>query len=391
MALFDIFRRSKKEERSLTDDYTPTHLSGLNLVNFHSNNSMSLSAIFSAIELISNTLAEIPIEVKHRDENNQTHVLKQHSIKYAITNSQMTRFMLIKCAVSDMLRHGNGFIFLSRATDETVTELIYVPATDVTIYYNKKSRKVYYHTLNFGKVEPKDMLHFYLKSEDGICGVSVLKYASRTIETANAIENTALDFYSKSGMTTGLLKASTPMIGKQAQDAMRVVQGEVNVTKSSNLIKFIPYDLDFISLSNNPIDIQLTESRKYNIAEVARFFCVPLPLLDGSQISNIESVNIQFLLQCVQPILTLVEEEINRKMLSPAERESIFIDFDENELLRTNKQTTAQYLQTLTTSGIITRNEAREMLGLNAVEGADTLSVAYSDVKQNSITTGTDK
>ena len=63
MAFFDFFKRNK-EQRALTDDYCQTALSGLNLVNFHSNNSMSLSAIFSAIELISNTLAEIPIEVK---------------------------------------------------------------------------------------------------------------------------------------------------------------------------------------------------------------------------------------------------------------------------------------------------------------------------------------
>ena len=356
MAFFDIFKRNK-ERRGLTDDYCQTALSGLNLVNFHSNNSMSLSAIYSAIELISNTLAEIPIEVKQRDEDSQTHVLKQHSIKFAINNSQLTRFMLIKCAVSDMLRHGNGFVYLNRAKDGIVTELVYVPATDVTIYYNKKTRKTYYQILNIGKVE----------------------------------ENTALDYYAKSGMTTGILKAKTAMIGKQAQDAMKLVQGEVNTTKSNNLIKFIPYDLELIPLNVSPLDSQLAESRKFNIEEVARFLCVPLPLLDGSQINNIESVNIQFLLQCIQPILTLIEEEINRKMLSPSERETIFIDFDENELLRTNKQSTASYLQTLTNAGIITRNEAREMLGLNVKDGADSLSVAYSDIKQNTIKSDSDK
>ena len=89
--------------------------------------------------------------------------------------------------------------------------------------------------------------------------------------------------------------------------------------------------------------------------------------------------------------MTLVEEEINRKMLSPSERETIFIDFDENELLRTNKQSTASYLQTLTNAGIITRNEAREMLGLNVKDGADNLSVSYSDVNQNTIKNTDDK
>ncbi len=78
-------------------------------------------------------------------------------------------------------------------------------------------------------------------------------------------------------------------------------------------------------------------------------------------------------------------------MLSAAERETIFIDFDENELLRTNKQSTASYLQTLTNAGIITRNEARSMLGLNVKDGADNLSVSYSDINQNTIKNDADK
>ena len=89
--------------------------------------------------------------------------------------------------------------------------------------------------------------------------------------------------------------------------------------------------------------------------------------------------------------MTLIEEELNRKMLSASERETIFIDFNENELLRTNKQSTASFLQTLTNAGIITRNEAREMLGLNTKDGADILSVSYPDVNQNTIKSDSDK
>ena len=81
----------------------------------------------------------------------------------------------------------------------------------------------------------------------------------------------------------------------------------------------------------------------------------------------------------------MLEEEFNRKLITPAESANIFIDFDENELLRTNKQSTADYLSKLVSSGVISKNEARQMLGLNAVDGADTLTVAYSDIKQNSV------
>ncbi len=279
MSIKDLFIKPQPETREVQlTDYSH---SGLNIVNFHSNSYMSLSAIYSAIELISNTLAQIPIEVKQRDENNKVSTLKEHSIRFALRNSQLTHYMLIKCAVSDMLRHGNGFIYLNRAKDGTVTELQYIPATDVVIYYNRKTRKVYYSVQNIGKVEPNDIMHFYLRSDYGINGIIVLKYAARAVELSNYVENTALDFYAKSGMTTGLLKAKVPMLGKQANDAKAYVTGEINTTKSNNLVKFIPFDLDYITLSTTPLDSQLIESRKFNIAEVARYLCVPLSLLQG--------------------------------------------------------------------------------------------------------------
>ena len=87
----------------------------------------------------------------------------------------------------------------------------------------------------------------------------------------------------------------------------------------------------------------------------------------------------------------MLEEEFNRKLITPSESANIFIDFDENELLRTNKQSTADYLSKLVSSGVISKNEARAMLGLNAVDGADTLTVAYSDIKQNSVQNDSDK
>jgi hypothetical protein len=86
-----------------------------------------------------------------------------------------------------------------------------------------------------------------------------------------------------------------------------------------------------------------------------------------------------------------LEEEFNRKLISPSESSQIFIDFDENELLRTNKQSTADYISKLVSCGVISKNEGRSMLGLNSVDGADTLTVAYSDIKQNSVQNDSDK
>lgn len=392
MNIKDIFIKPKQtEQRNFVTPSVDDYNTGfLNFVNFHNNSYMSLSAVFSAIELISNTVAEIPIDVKYTDDKDKTHRLTQHAVKFALYNSKMTRFMLIKSMLVDMLKHGNGFAYINRADDGTPTELIYCPATDVTIYYNKKSRELYYKDSNVasGKIAPSDMIHILKTTEDGFNGVSALKYAARTIESANYVENAALDYFAKGMHSVGLLHAKNPMRGDQADQAKKFVSGEINTTKNSNIVKFIPFDLEYSQLTNDPEKSQLLNSRLYSISEIARYFNVsPILLQDLSHgnVSDVESVNIQFLTQCVQPIITILEEELNRKLIATSEQD-IFIDFDENELLRTNKMSTANYLSTLVTKGIISVNEAREMLGMNKVEGGDKLTVAYSDVAQNEIT-----
>ena len=47
----------------------------------------------------------------------------------------------------------------------------------------------------------------------------------------------------------------------------------------------------------------------------------------------------------------------------------------------------ANYCKTLVTGGIMTANEARAQLGLNPMDGADRLIVAYSKINDNTINT----
>ena len=65
--------------------------------------------------------------------------------------------------------------------------------------------------------------------------------------------------------------------------------------------------------------------------------------------------------------------------------ENIFIDLDEREFLRTDSQSTANYLKTLKEAGIITTNECRVQLGLGKIEGGDSLVIPYTDINQNTV------
>ena len=53
--------------------------------------------------------------------------------------------------------------------------------------------------------------------------------------------------------------------------------------------------------------------------------------------------------------------------------------------MKADKQSTANYLSTLVSNGIISRNEARKYLGYQDIEGGDEITVSYTDISQNTV------
>jgi hypothetical protein len=61
------------------------------------------------------------------------------------------------------------------------------------------------------------------------------------------------------------------------------------------------------------------------------------------------------------------------------------IDLDESFILTADKSALSNFYGNLVDKGILTRNEVRKALGYPEMAGADSLTVSYSDPKQNAI------
>ena len=348
---------------------------------------LSLSAIWCAIELISNSIALMPIDVKRKDKitgNSDTD--KEHYLNNVFNGGQMSRFMLIKMMMVDLLCYGNGYAYIER-NGKKVTNLRYLESTSVSVNYDSWTNKVFYlcSLVNNGKPsEPQNMLHVYKNSKNGYEGFSVLKVAKHAIDLAIATENAAADYYNKGLNIQGIIHGKAPMNKIQAEQAANSINQ--NLTGSQTYYKFLPFDLGFEPISQTAKDAQLIDTRTFNIQEIARYLGISPTLLydlTHSSYNSIEAANLQFLTQTLIPYITLFEAEFNRKLV--LER-NVYIDFDERELLRTDMKSSAEYYTKLVAGGIISVNEARTSLGYNKVEGGDELNIAYTDISQNSLT-----
>ena len=228
------------------------------------------------------------------------------------------------------------------------------------------------------------MLHFLLHSYDGITGVSLLTYASRTLGITNASENSAKNFFSNGMNVNGLLKVNTPLSQRQKDE----IRASWNQAYSGNGgLAIINGNMDYTQLQLSPEDSQLLASRQFNVSDIARFFNLNPVLLGGessASYSSLEMLQNSFLVHTLQPYISMLESELNRKLLKPSEN-NLEIILETNEILRVDKSSQAAFYKSMVESGILTLNEVRKELGYSSIEGGDVNFIPFTDISQNTV------
>lgn len=395
---FNIFKRNTQQEAKVenrSEGYNPFAVpewmqnmgllfGDLDTLSF---NSMSLSAVFAAVELISNSVAEIPIFIKRISKDGKD-IDDNHILNKVFKSGLQSKYIFMKMLISDMLLKGNGFAYIKRAGDGTVTELIYCEPSDVTINWNKEKRELTYTIAPFGnkRIKPKDMIHLYKNSYNGYEGRGILHYASKSLDLSKNTETAASNYFKKGCNVNGLLTIKGNANGMSRTDIMKSWEAVHGAGKSG--LAVLKGDMEYQSVSSNSKDAQLIETRIFNISEVARFFNIsPVLLADlsHSSYSTIEASNIEFLVHTLLPYVELVQEEFNRKLLKEEEQGKYIIDLEEAFVNKADKNTMANYLKTLTSAGILSINEARHMLGFGNIENGDEHIIPYTNINNNTI------
>lgn len=386
------FWNNKKKEKRELQYISPCNVSGA-LAYFPIGNNyspLSLSAVYRASELISNSIATLPIKILVEEEVGKNED-KKHPLNYIFSdrnqNNLYSRFTLIKLLVQSVLLRGNGFALIERQKNGKPTNLRYLESNDVNIVYDKVKNTLYYDIpfLN-RRVEPKDIIHLIMFSYDGIRGLSVLQNAARSLQIAQASENAANNYFSNGGKLDGILKVQGPLNRQQRED-IRTAWNETYTSNGSG-IAILQGNMDYQHVQATAKESQMLESREYSVQDIARFFGISPVLLGDlskSSYSSLEAVLIDFLLHCLQPYISMIEAEFNKKLLTPKET-NLNIILDTNEILRTDKAAQSVYYSTLIGSGVLSVNEVRKELGYNGIgDDGDKHIVAYTDISQNTI------
>jgi phage portal protein BeeE len=129
--------------------------------------------------------------------------------------------------------------------------------------------------------------------------------------------------------------------------------------------------LKFEQMSVNSVDAQLIESQRLSIADIARVFGVPLPIigeLGGATFNNTEALINHWLAISLGALLENIERSFDDSL---GLQDDEFCELDTTALLRMDYAGRIDALTRATQGGLMAPNEARAREGLAAVEGGD--------------------
>lgn len=352
-----------------------------------SNNPMGISAVYAAVSLISNTIAAIPIQVRKKDSDGYQETIHDHYILPLLdhNDNDITRFEMIKYTIQSLLLKGNGFIYVERNNIGRAVGLRWLPSDCVSIIYNQLKNELYYvcPLVSKKRIEPVNMLHFKINSLDGINGKSVISYATRSLKNANATENSAVNFYDSGCNLNGIIKVNGSLTPQQKSD----IRQSWRESMDGQGLAVLQGNMDYTPIQMNVSDAQLIESRQFNVNDIARFFNINPTLLGDlthSAYNTLEAAQEEFLVHTLMPYISIMEQEMSRKLFPPSEW-NYSINLDELAILRTDKKNQADYYTKLLEKGVLSINEVRKAMGYPEVEGGDKHIVMYSDPDQNAV------
>lgn len=367
------------EERGAFSDYLLYNCTS----GYTTNKAMLLSTVYRCVEVISDSVAQLPLEPFKIDRNGYKIRFVEHPTYRLLNkepNPRMSRFTFIKTLIVSTLLNGNGYAYIERDNKGNAVALHYLPSESVTPIVPKKlSDSINYQVTGVGRIEGCNMIHILNFSYDGINGISTLQHAKNTLTASTDAEAHAAGFFKGGANVAGILSINSQM-SKEAKNKLKADwQTAFNpLTGNPNSVAILEGNMDFKPISVNPSDAQLLETRQFNVIDICRFFGVsPVKAFDlsKSSYSTVEATELAFLTDTLSPLLEKIELEFERKLYKPSEKDSIDVRFNTASLLRADKQSLANYYNTLFNIGVISPNEIRKEIDLPALDNGNSTFV----------------
>ena len=341
---------------------------------------LQLSAVWACTKIISETVAGMPINFYEKNSDGTRTLVPDFHLSRLLNrlpNRWQTGVEFKNTTTISQSMRGNSYALKQFGTGGKLIGLVPLMASQmqvkllddgskVFIYSNGKTTTVY---------AEQNIWHMMMMPSNAVIGLSPLEYAARSMGIATSAEDRVATLANNGFKPTGVL-----MIDSTLNDVQRTqVRKQFSdlAAGQGDPLKVLEAGMKYQQISLSPKDVQLLETRRFQIEDIARFWGVPSVLINDTEAgtvwgSGIEQIVEGFYKFTIRPYLERYEASIEKNLLTPAERGKFEAEFDFSALLRGDEKTRIENAAKEINGGLKTINEARKGLdGSEPVEGGN--------------------
>ena len=353
---------------------------------------LTIAAWYRGVELRAKTMGQMVIEYQRWSTAGENFVTdmwgENRRLNWLLQkrpNPMMTASVMMELAEIHIITRGNAFIYIERDIDGTpiyfwlANEGGYNPAENTYALSYNSTRGVVAKAM----VPARDVIHIpnTFRAYGGYLGIPTLMYAHDALSLAKTQEKEALENAAKGGKMKLILHQ------EKSPQNFGVLSGGLldggKLKKYASEINEQIYSQDVISLhgltgvtpiSMSNAELQLLQSREFDVPQVSRFLGVPKALLmDDSQSSyrTPEAATEEFMLRTIQPKMQEWEDELDSKLLDWEDFGKRRFILKPDLLTRLDKKGQAETDKLHLETGVKNVNELRRDHNLPRVENGD--------------------
>jgi HK97 family phage portal protein len=336
---------------------------------------LTLSAVFSAVRYISETVASLPWELRERIRGGGNKAAVGHNVYHLLhtrPNPYLSSFDWRVLMLSRVNLWGNAYAEIER--DKMNRPLALWPIEPERVQPKMDDEVGYYYEVTQQNnikviIYPENMFHIRGLGDEKE-GYSVVSLAARSIGAGLAADEFMASFYENSAVSSGVITHPKALSDKAYERLKNDFKEKHSGPKKAWEPLFLEEDMKWAPTTMPMKDAQLLESRKFTVSEVARWFRVTphkIGDLERSTYSNIEHQSIEVVQDTIIPWAKRIEGEADYKLISSRARDRFYSKVNVNGLLRGDSTARRESYRILRNIGAINVNEIRELEDMNPI------------------------
>lgn len=327
-----------------------------------------ITAVWSAIRLISETIGTLPVHLYQKTDDGRV-VAKDHRLYrkiHARPSKYVTAPTFYESLAASLAVVNQGYILAPRV-GSIVESMTVLPKRCVTPFSENDMDIKYKVTLG-GKERIYEIGEIIPIKGFGAAGMLEGMEVSPLFRNAFALSMAAEEygsrFFANGARVGGILTIDNVLSKTQREAVRRNFEDLHSGLESSHKLAVLEANMKFQPVTMPNDSAQMLETRKMQIAEIARIFRVPPHMLMeevGLKYNNYEQGNLSFLTYTMRPYLVRIEAALNCFLLTEQDQKNgYYVEFSVEGLLRGDSKTRSEYYRNMRQIGGITINEIRE-------------------------------